>query len=367
MHSAALPMTIVALGLGSVLSAQATDTIPKGFMTTAGNYYYATGFHPVQHPARNVSSYAASTFPAVIANGGSIHKLGLRADAGHPNQVAHTKEWRIYMSTDGFQPHRPRYMFDNPETVHGSDKKLVVGTTTATQTISFPAVVSSGIQPFFDVFLDAPMTVPLGAKNLIIDFRSYSVSTTSGDWFCDARMQLTNSLGTGSYRQFGTACPTTLNGLVSRVTSWPDGDMISSIATGMQQKPVVGLWGTTLSPSLDIGSGCFLHVTPLMTLATQSDNTTSGFATIYWGTIPNNNALIGAKWSVQFAVINTGFPYMGTIGVSNAYEWEVGPGRSPAEIDAISISAWGTNRVTNPDTVAVATNFSHMVPILRLN
>lgn len=342
-----------------------TKTLPRGLENKEGNFWQAPGWSiqgNVYLPARVDYSYEARTFPWDPKRPRLIVNLRARLDSVFAGPVvAHRKEVALWMSVDGFDPATPPMNFQRNAT-HGKNRRLVM----TRKWINYPASPRSSPAPFQVVFkLTAPYLVPANSRNLIIQYNVYRADKSSNGlgWRVDSE-EVQRSFDFGRRRTVGRSCPSTIR--PSTFPAWAGGDLNTLVATGLRRRPVIGWLGVRrVNPIQFPGTQCFLYVDPLVVRAVVTEpNHALGRGWFWWGRVPKG--IVNAKVSVQYAVLQPGYPLFGSIGMSAGVEVTIGSGWQ-GDVPFSSIASFGQSLdPPSPDTTRIGNWLNTRVPVWEI-
>ena len=339
--------------------------LPRGLEAREGSSYHWAGWSANPHyvPARCTYSYDRSVFP--WAGAILISRLSLRRDTGVRTPfTAHSKQLKIKMSTDGFEPNRPRFVFgDNL----GKNAAYVFGDRSNYQRVDFPA--SSRMRspaPFeVQILLDRPFLVPANAKSLQVDFIVQSNDSQEGTWYVDAEYQQ-GALDGGWVERLGGKCPKASKPPVASLM-WPGADVYFYCETGEPDVPVLGFLGSRLQKPWLLGGACSLHVKQLVTLVRRTASDPEGQVKFDYGRIPQHNHLVGKKIAFQAAIFRTGLPIQSAFGLSDALEVRIGQGY-PSKVSLGTVYSYGDElSPKDPDARFSAAYLSSRAVVLGIN
>ena len=339
--------------------------LPKGLHKQEGSSYHWAGWSANAHyvPARICYSYDRSEFS--WSGDLVIHRLSLRRDTGVRTRfAAHSKQMKVRMSTDGFEPRRPRFLFTENL---GRDSSYVFGDSTRWQRVEFPASSSSTSPAPFDVriHLDRPFLVPATARNLQVEFLVLGNDTTEGSWYVDAEYQQ-GALDSGWITRLGGSCPEELGSPIASLL-WPGADLYFHCETKQPDAMVLGLCGPRAQPPSPLLEDCVLHVNELTTRVGMTPAGPEGHIRLDFGRLPDSNALVGVKLSFQAIVVKQGLPILSNFGVTDALEVRIGQGY-PAKVTLGTVYSYGPDLTPNdPDARFSAAYLSSRAVVLGIN
>lgn len=341
-------------------TAQTSRTLPSGLDTLEGNFWQAPGWSIQQGtgamgaylPARVDYCYQSNVFPWNPNSSKVITELRARLDSAFTGAVtAHRKEVAMWASVNGFDPDRPPMNFQHNAT-HGSNLRRIVNR----QWINFLASQRSSPAPFDVVFkLSTPFVVPASSRNLVLQLNVYRAdrSTAGLGWRVDSQ-EVQRSFDFGRSSKFGQSCPSSLDPF--SFPTWGRGDLSTFVDTQLQARPVLAWIGARRGTPFQFpGTQCFLYVDPIVAQAGLTDRTgTRGRALFWWGRMPNIPG--GTIFAHQYAVIQSGFPLFGSVGLSQGVETRVGTAWGGGPVPYSSIASFGSMMdpaPANPDTTRI--------------
>ena len=382
-----LLLSSCALMLGTALTAQSSNTLPKGWDSKDGTENFGSmnnssiwdGWRPstTYTPARVLYLYDQATF-AWGANSKAITKLSVRRDAAAPAgaTAAHTKEIAIYVSTTNQRANAPDFRYDGN---HGANRRLVF----RKKKVNFPATAKpgSGAAPFnIGMTFDSAFVVPPRTTTLAIEMRVYSGTVATGDWQTDSVTHSSTGWNPGStstalYSKHCVSPSITY----SSIDTWPGGTFLHIWNTrGAAGRPLVAFLGLPFAKGIPIpGTGsttlpqCEWWVNPLIFTATLTR--ADGSAFFGFGKLPDDSKLTGIKVYHQAALFD---PKLNTAGLAltRAITETIGAGYDIKNCQISAIYASGTSRTRrvdkkpfDPDKEEYCRFYFRRVPVFKVN